>query len=157
MLAKRRGRPPLAHPFHYFACFLCHRIPNLWKWIDAPPSKNMSIFHSGNYITTAAWEPFYIGTRFDPPFDERLMRENALNKPIQAAILCHSNYIFHILDSAFFVHKPGIKYGRTHKSSFLKSKGLKIVRAEILPFQYQLYGRQKGRCWQASQPIPTQV
>jgi len=155
LLKLLKMKRPLAVPFHYFACFRCHMIPQQFNW-----SRNeggggaLNIFHSSPYVTTSAWEPFYIGSRLDPPFDERLFRENALNKVIQAAILCHSNYTFHILDKAFLVHKPGLKYGKTFADPRLKLKGLKLAREEILPLQFHLYGRAKGRCWQINSEKP---
>ncbi|OXA36516.1 hypothetical protein Fcan01_28719 [Folsomia candida] len=59
------------------------------------------------------WEPIYIGTKFDPLYDERLSWEGRSDKMTQGYVLCVLDYEFHILDNAFLVHRPGSKGPRS--------------------------------------------
>jgi hypothetical protein len=101
----------------------------------------LHIFHSSGYISRFAWEPFYIGRQSDPPFDERIFREYALNKVIQANALCHLRYRFHVLADAFLVHKPGVRVGASFKNYGLKGIGKRIINSRAKPLQKVLYGR----------------
>ena len=134
-----------AFKFHKFACDICHRIPkkDFWANFTHPSTETaneLNIFYTSSYISKFAWEPFYIGTHENPPFDERIHREHALNKVIQANALCHLGYKFHVLDNAFLVHKPGVKYGASFMSYYLKPIGKRIMRSQIHPLQKTLYG-----------------
>lgn len=104
-----------AVPFHLQICEPCHRGPQLDEWINATDSSSerLSVFNVGHRLKPyARWEPVYIGTIEDPPYDERLSWEGQRDKMTQAYAMCVLNYEFHILDNAFLVHKPGIKKRR---------------------------------------------
>ncbi|KAF2893527.1 hypothetical protein ILUMI_12638 [Ignelater luminosus] len=79
----------MAVPFHIRLCSLCHRIPETNKWKKNKESQHLAIFNvakrTGRY---RYWEPFYIGTKTDPPFDERLSWEGMRNKMTQGLITC---------------------------------------------------------------------
>ncbi|XP_076363353.1 beta-1,4-glucuronyltransferase 1-like [Tachypleus tridentatus] len=107
--------------FHQYVCDVCHRIPDLHRWLKTYGSReSLKIFIStkrkyrGSYV---GWEPFFIGTNQDPLFDERLTWNGRKNKMQVAHELCFLNYDLHILDDAFLVHASGIKY---FNSSFVR-------------------------------------
>ncbi|XP_022223998.2 beta-1,4-glucuronyltransferase 1 [Drosophila obscura] len=99
-----------AVPFHMNICPHCHKGPKLEEWINASVSDELNVFHKGVRIGREnRWEPIFIGTTNDPPYDERLSWERMSDKMTQAYAMCALGYEFHILDNSFLVHKPGIK------------------------------------------------
>ena len=93
------------------------------------------------------WEPIFIGTNEDPPYDERLTWEGKGDKMTQAFLFCLLNYNFAILDNAYIIHKPGIK----SKKAFLKHLNVnkvgnqtKLLKKIILPELKLLYGNKNG-------------
>ncbi|KAH8250806.1 hypothetical protein KR038_003500 [Drosophila bunnanda] len=102
-----------AVPFHLKICDVCHTGPKLMEWINAVDmdTENLNVFNEGKRMWDyELWEPVFIGTIRDPPYDERLSWEGQRDKMTQAYAMCILNYTFHILDNAFLVHKPGIKH-----------------------------------------------
>jgi N-acetyllactosaminide beta-1,3-N-acetylglucosaminyltransferase len=55
------------------------------------------------------WEPIYVGTKKEPFFDERLTWDGLQDKMSQALEMCLIGYRFVVLDSAFLVHRPGVR------------------------------------------------
>ncbi|KAF2883230.1 hypothetical protein ILUMI_22945, partial [Ignelater luminosus] len=100
----------LAVPFHHDVCNECHAIPKTKEWQTSNENDRLRVFYvakrTGKYYH---WEPFYIGTKADPEFDERLTWEGMSDKIVQAYAMCLLRYSFLILDNAFLVHRPGIK------------------------------------------------
>jgi len=80
-------RSELAVSFHKFVCLYCHKIPRQEQWIKAKQKPKLGIFHvgkrEGDYIH---WEPIYIGTKFEPNYDERLSWEGQKDKMTQVYI-----------------------------------------------------------------------
>lgn len=76
--------------FHKKVCSSCHLIPKSNEWINDIPKEGLSIFtktkRKGNY---ANWEPLYIGTKTDPPYDERLTWEGASDKMTQVCFFLY--------------------------------------------------------------------
>ncbi|XP_017012697.2 beta-1,4-glucuronyltransferase 1 [Drosophila takahashii] len=107
-----------AVPFHMEICAVCHRGPKLEEWINATVvSEGLNVFNVGHRSQPDnMWEPIFIGTVEDPPYDERLTWEGQRDKMTQAYAMCVLDYEFHILDNAFLVHKPGIKQPAKSKS-----------------------------------------
>ncbi|KAH8389513.1 hypothetical protein KR200_008071 [Drosophila serrata] len=101
-----------AVPFHLEICEVCHSGPKLMEWIYASniDMEYLNVFNVARRLSPyELWEPIFIGTVRDPPYDERLSWEGQRDKMTQAYTMCVLNYTFHILDNAFLVHKPGIK------------------------------------------------
>ena len=56
------------------------------EWIDAPVKPGLSVFTVGKRIGTFHnWEPIYVGTARDPPYDERLSWEGKSDKMTQVS------------------------------------------------------------------------
>jgi len=112
-----------AVPFHMEICAVCHRGPKLEEWINATVvTEGLNVFNVGHRSQPDnMWEPIFIGTVEDPPYDERLTWEGQRDKMTQAYAMCVLDYEFHILDNAFLVHKPGIKQPAKSKSIFQQS------------------------------------
>ncbi|XP_023215140.1 beta-1,4-glucuronyltransferase 1-like [Centruroides sculpturatus] len=94
--------------FHRSVCDPCHRFPNRNLWLKIfPPNDTLNVFSiTKRYYP---WEPFYIGTRNEPIFDERFTWEGKMNKMPQVLAMCFLDYDFYVLDNAYLVHSPGIK------------------------------------------------
>ncbi|KAI8043665.1 beta-1,4-glucuronyltransferase 1 [Drosophila gunungcola] len=113
-----------ALPFHMQICAVCHRGPKLEEWINATEaSADLNVFNVGHRSDSDnMWEPIFIGTVEDPPYDERLSWEGQRDKMTQAYAMCVLDYEFHILDNCFLVHKPGIKQPGKSKSIFPQTR-----------------------------------
>lgn len=73
-----------AIPFHYHICKECHIIPNYEQWLQLPVGASLQVFHKAKRKAPFNhWEPIYIGTKNDPPFDERLTWEGLRDKMTQ--------------------------------------------------------------------------
>jgi hypothetical protein len=73
-----------AIPFHKFVCPYCHKVPHQDEWISTKEDAEMSIFHVGKRQGSFNhWEPIYIGTKFEPNYDERLSWEGQKDKMTQ--------------------------------------------------------------------------
>lgn len=63
----------------------------------------------------------------------------------QGYILCVKNYDFMILNNAFVVHKPGIKYYKKNvKRDKIGSRQSSFVKTVILPELKRLFGVKAG-------------
>lgn len=84
---KKLSKKGLAIPFHQDLCKECHAIPKTTEWLNSNESDRLRIFYvakrTGKYYH---WEPFYIGTKADPEFDERLSWEGMSDKIVQVLI-----------------------------------------------------------------------
>ncbi|KAK6636670.1 hypothetical protein RUM43_010332 [Polyplax serrata] len=73
-----------AIPFHKKVCAGCHTIPKFKEWVLANETEDLHVFHigkrTGYYLH---WEPIFIGTHFDPLYDERLSWEGKSDKMTQ--------------------------------------------------------------------------
>ncbi|XP_060524606.1 beta-1,4-glucuronyltransferase 1-like [Cylas formicarius] len=135
-----------ALPFHKKLCPGCHSVPKAKEWQTANETEGLHVFHVGKRIGSFVhWEPIYIGTHFDPLYDERLSWEGKSDKMTQGYALCVLDYDFLILDNAFLVHKPGIKvYKQDPKRSMLAAKTNQLIKKIIFPELKVLYGIKKG-------------
>jgi len=76
-----------AIPFHKYVCSNCHRIPKADEWMKAPFQSGLRVFHVGKrHKPYQHWEPIFIGTKFDPTYDERLSWEGRSDKMTQVRI-----------------------------------------------------------------------
>lgn len=135
-----------AIPFHKKVCPGCHNVPKSKEWQNAAPSEGLKVFHIGKRTGYFVhWEPIFIGTHFDPLYDERLSWEGKSDKMTQGYILCVMDYEFQILDNAFLVHKPGIKTLKKDPArAALAGKTNSLIRKIIFPELKVLYGTRKG-------------
>jgi N-acetyllactosaminide beta-1,3-N-acetylglucosaminyltransferase len=82
-----------AIPFHAQVCQACHRFPMRDAWMKASTSSSDDVQASGvlmsvlGYATRTgpyrSWEPIYVGTNAEPPYDERLSWEGKKDKMTQ--------------------------------------------------------------------------
>ncbi|KAH7959808.1 hypothetical protein HPB49_013969 [Dermacentor silvarum] len=99
--------------FHKWICDQCHRFPKREEWVNYVPAdeNQLDIFTTTKHDRSKSfWEPIYIGTNDDPLYTEAFNWEGKQDKMSQVYELCLRGYDFHILDNAFLVHAPGIKY-----------------------------------------------
>lgn len=77
----------LAIPFHQSRCPLCHEIPKQKEWIEKEEGRKIYVLHAASRTGKYQfWEPFYIGTKAEPIFDERLSWEGMQDKIIQVSL-----------------------------------------------------------------------
>ncbi|KAH8234020.1 hypothetical protein KR032_010952 [Drosophila birchii] len=137
-----------AVPFHLKICDVCHSGPKLNEWMGArvENSKHLSVFNVGQRSSPyALWEPVFIGTIRDPPYDDRLSWEGRRDKMTQAYAMCVLNYTFHILDNAFLVHKPGIKQLEWIKQKDPQTeKTDELINSKIFREMKIIYGSREG-------------
>ena len=108
--------------FHQNFCPSCHTVPKYEEWLGLnTSSQSLNVFHMAK--RRGNWEPIYIGTNEDPPYDERLTWDGRKDKMTQAYIMCVLDYHFAILDNAFLIHKPGIK---TRHANLKSTKSKKV-------------------------------
>lgn len=76
----------LAIPFHRDICSQCHSVPKYDAWTRDEDYGGLHIFtvakRTGRYYH---WEPFYLGTKEEPIFDERLSWDGMSDKIIQVS------------------------------------------------------------------------
>lgn len=103
--------------FHANTCKQCQKFPKLQRWIKVDIKPDSSGYDSSVNIFARVkrevpyhrWEPIFIGTNLEPLYDERLSWEGFQDKMTQMHELCLLGYNFAILDTAFLLHRPGIK------------------------------------------------
>lgn len=125
-------------------CIACQGIPKRNSWINATVTEGLHVFVTAKRRGSfERWEPVYIGTRADPLFDERVTWEGTTNKMIQAFVMCLLDYDFHVLDNAFFVHRPGIKK-KSSQTKKDKHEMAALITKTIAPELLSIYGKRKG-------------
>ncbi|XP_017065345.2 beta-1,4-glucuronyltransferase 1 [Drosophila eugracilis] len=136
-----------AVPFHMEICEVCHRGPLLEEWINATViSDELNVFNVGHRLEqNNMWEPVFIGTIEDPPYDDRLTWEGQRDKMTQAFAMCVLDYEFHILDNAYLVHKPGIKQPAKSYTIFPQTRRNNcLIQKKILKELKFMYGSRNG-------------
>ncbi|XP_033150553.1 beta-1,4-glucuronyltransferase 1 [Drosophila busckii] len=75
--------------FHKHICLHCHAIPRQQEWINASSQSTLiEVFNAANRTYEYnRWEPTYIGTVNDPPYDEHYKWENMYDKLLQVYTL----------------------------------------------------------------------
>lgn len=137
-----------AQPFHKTLCKSCHTVPLQKEWLNTTESKDMDLFSQTKRLKEYKyWEPFYIGTKKEPDFDERVSWEGQSNKRIQNYPMCLLNYDYIVLNNAFLVHHPGIKTKAGYEDP-LRQKYItltnKFISKVIVPQFKILYGEREG-------------
>ncbi|KAH8267455.1 hypothetical protein KR018_005019, partial [Drosophila ironensis] len=137
-----------AVPFHLKVCRDCHEGPLLEEWMndtDSQYSQDLNVFNKGTRLPPhVSWEPIFIGSVNDPPYDERLSWEGKRDKMTQGYIMCILGYQFHVLDKAFLVHKPGITADQEFHHSFYTHQTNRLISLRIIHELRIKYGRRKG-------------
>jgi hypothetical protein len=76
-----------AVPFHNFICRECHLVPKYEEWKRETNRSGLHVFHAAKRKPPFQfWEPIYIGTKSEPPYDERLSWEGLRDKMTQVKI-----------------------------------------------------------------------
>ncbi|KAI1296663.1 Beta-1,4-glucuronyltransferase 1 [Halotydeus destructor] len=91
------------------------------------------------------WEPFFIASSNTlPRFDEAMSWEGKFNKLSQSLEMCLMDYNYLVLDNAFLVHSPGIKWHPRFSPRKDYSLNRKALLKEIVRLE-RLYGRTCNR------------
>ncbi|ALC38948.1 CG15483 [Drosophila busckii] len=132
--------------FHKHICLHCHAIPRQQEWINASSQSTLiEVFNAANRTYEYnRWEPTYIGTVNDPPYDEHYKWENMYDKLLQVYTLCALGYEFHILDNAFLVHRPSIKLCHDKQRVQASKLAYSKIRRELKYQRISWYGARLG-------------
>lgn len=107
--------------FHKYVCDECQNFPNRLDWMQtdkygikeyhANENDELVIFEvTQRDKSKLFWEPIFIGTNEDPPYDDRLSWDGRRDKMAQMYEMCLQGYHLLVLGNAFLVHAPGIKH-----------------------------------------------
>ncbi|XP_023696082.1 beta-1,4-glucuronyltransferase 1 [Paramormyrops kingsleyae] len=101
-------------PFYEELCPRCQAPTNysLWVNLNGPVPGQLDVAYTLNWVDP--WEPFYIGPRAVPLYDESF-RQYGFNRISQACELHVGGYKFSVLSSAFLVHRGFKVMGDFHK------------------------------------------
>lgn len=90
-------------PFYEELCPRCQAPTNYSQWVNRHARGSGSLEVAYTLSWTDPWEPFYIGPRTVPLYDENF-RQYGFNRISQACELHVAGYRFSVLTSAFVVH-----------------------------------------------------
>ncbi|KAM9301905.1 beta-1,4-glucuronyltransferase 1 [Gastrophryne carolinensis] len=92
--------------FYEELCPRCQAPTNYSVWLNLPQSAaeagKIGVAYEVEWRDP--WEPFYIGSKDVPPYDERF-KQYGFNRISQACELNMAGFAFAVLDSAFLLHK----------------------------------------------------
>uniref|UniRef100_W5M0K2 Beta-1,4-glucuronyltransferase 1 n=2 Tax=Lepisosteus oculatus TaxID=7918 RepID=W5M0K2_LEPOC len=101
-------------PFYEELCPRCQAPTNYSQWVNwRGRGAGAELEVAYTLAWTDPWEPFYIGARGLPPFDESF-RQYGFNRISQACELHVAGYRFSVLSSAFLVHRGFKVAGEFH-------------------------------------------
>ncbi|XP_061620704.1 beta-1,4-glucuronyltransferase 1-like [Phyllopteryx taeniolatus] len=92
-------------PFYEELCPLCQAPTNYSRWVNShirDTSGGLEVAYTLTWVDS--WEPFYIGPRNLPLYDENF-KQYGFNRISQACELHVAGYKFSVLNSAFLVHR----------------------------------------------------
>lgn len=82
-------------------CPNCHNVPKAAEWMALPQSVGLHVFHvgqrTGHFLH---WEPIYVGTHAEPPYDERLSWEGKSDKMTQVNVSSLKKISYFLLNIA---------------------------------------------------------
>ncbi|KAJ8281820.1 hypothetical protein COCON_G00043390 [Conger conger] len=101
-------------PFYEELCPRCQAPTNYSVWVNlhGHGTGQLEVAYTLNWVDP--WEPFYIGPRTVPLYDENF-RQYGFNRISQACELHVAGYHFSVLSSAFVVHRGFKVAGDFHK------------------------------------------
>ncbi|XP_037336744.2 beta-1,4-glucuronyltransferase 1 [Pungitius pungitius] len=100
-------------PFYEELCPRCQAPTNYSRWVNSHVSEAGPLATAYTLTWTDPWEPFYIGPRAAPPYDENF-KQYGFNRISQACELHVAGYRFSVLSSAFVVHRGFKIQGEFH-------------------------------------------
>lgn len=100
-------------PFYEELCPRCQAPTNYSQWVNRHARGSGSLEVAYTLSWTDPWEPFYIGPRTVPLYDENF-RQYGFNRISQACELHVAGYRFSVLTSAFVVHRGFKVQGEFH-------------------------------------------
>ncbi|KAM5138382.1 beta-1,4-glucuronyltransferase 1 [Mantella aurantiaca] len=106
--------------FYEELCPRCQAPTNYSAWLNLPEtSGRLAVAYVVEWKDP--WEPFYIGNKDVPSYDERF-KQYGFNRISQACELNIAGYTFAVLDSAFLVHKGHKLPGDFHSQKDAENK-----------------------------------
>ncbi|XP_075050460.1 beta-1,4-glucuronyltransferase 1-like isoform X2 [Mixophyes fleayi] len=113
--------------FYEELCPRCQAPTNYSVWLNLPERENSGRLEVAYVVEwRAPWEPFYIGNRKVPAFDERF-KQYGYNRISQACEVNIAGFSFAVLDSAFLLHKGHKLPGDFHSQKEAENKRNRLL------------------------------
>eukprot|EP00117_Sycon_ciliatum_P019366 scpid60272/ scgid17575/ N-acetyllactosaminide beta-1,3-N-acetylglucosaminyltransferase; I-beta-1,3-N-acetylglucosaminyltransferase; Poly-N-acetyllactosamine extension enzyme; UDP-GlcNAc:betaGal beta-1,3-N-acetylglucosaminyltransferase 1 len=107
-----RVKEQSVRPFYVTRCDKCHRHTDYKRWMGLS-EKPSGMAPAYEVEWRDAWEPFYIGRRTVPRYDERF-KQYGFNRISNVCQLYMAGYTFHVMDTPFLIHKGFKEKGEFH-------------------------------------------
>ncbi|XP_029469553.1 beta-1,4-glucuronyltransferase 1 [Rhinatrema bivittatum] len=130
-------------PFYEELCPRCQAPTNYSHWLNLPAEPSLRIAYTVAWKDP--WEPFYIGPRSVPAYDERF-KQYGFNRISQACELHVSGHTFHVLDNAFLVHQGFKVTGEFHAQKEAENQRNRALFRQFKQELKQKYPLSSRRC-----------
>ncbi|XP_072101588.1 beta-1,4-glucuronyltransferase 1 [Mobula birostris] len=130
-------------PFYGELCPRCHAPTNYSRWINLAAGPGLGVAYT--LAWSDPWEPFYVGPRSVPPYDERF-EQYGFNRISQACELHVAGYSFAVLDNAFLIHKGFKVTGEFHPQKDNENRHNRILFRQFKQELRQKYPESPRRC-----------
>ncbi|KAG7497863.1 hypothetical protein JOB18_045109 [Solea senegalensis] len=113
-------------PFYEELCPRCQAPTNYSQWVNSRirGTSNLDVAYTLTWVDP--WEPFYIGPRTVPLYDETF-KQYGFNRISQACELHVAGYRFSVLSSAFLVHRGFKIQGEFHARKDEENKRNRVL------------------------------
>ncbi|XP_058479778.1 beta-1,4-glucuronyltransferase 1 [Solea solea] len=113
-------------PFYEELCPRCQAPTNYSQWVNSRirGTSNLEVAYTLTWVDP--WEPFYIGPRTVPLYDETF-KQYGFNRISQACELHVAGYRFSVLSSAFLVHRGFKIQGEFHARKDEENKRNRVL------------------------------
>uniref|UniRef100_A0A8C6UQZ8 Beta-1,4-glucuronyltransferase 1 n=1 Tax=Neogobius melanostomus TaxID=47308 RepID=A0A8C6UQZ8_9GOBI len=113
-------------PFYEELCPRCQAPTNYSQWVNIHVRGSAPLEVSYMLTWVDPWEPFYIGPRTTPLYDENF-KQYGFNRISQACELHVAGYRFSVLNSAFVVHRGFKIQGEFHAKKDEENKHNRVL------------------------------
>nr|XP_057923386.1 beta-1,4-glucuronyltransferase 1 [Doryrhamphus excisus] len=132
-------------PFYEELCPRCQAPTNYSRWINGHVRGGDALEVAYTLTWTDPWEPFYIGLRGVPLYDENF-KQYGFNRISQACELHVAGYRFSVLNSAFLVHRGFKIQGEFHARKEEENKRNRLLFRSFKEALKSKYPSSSRRC-----------
>ncbi|XP_057712296.1 beta-1,4-glucuronyltransferase 1 [Corythoichthys intestinalis] len=133
-------------PFYEELCPRCQAPSNYSRWVNGHVSEPPGALEVAYTLTWVdPWEPFYIGPRDVPLYDENF-KQYGFNRISQACELHVAGYEFSVLSSAFLVHRGFKVQGEFHAKKDEENKRNRLLFRSFKEALKSKYPTSSRRC-----------
>ncbi|XP_061816530.2 beta-1,4-glucuronyltransferase 1 [Nerophis lumbriciformis] len=132
-------------PFYEELCTRCQAPTNYSRWVNGHVRGSDALEVAYTLTWTDPWEPFYIGPRGVPLYDESF-KQYGFNRISQACELHVAGYRFSVLNSAFLVHRGFKIQGEFHAKKDEENKRNRLLFRSFKEALKSKYPSSSRRC-----------